>query len=172
MNNNTIISILKKYDTDINLIEIQKNKYTNNISKYIYSFNDMSIFTFDLKKYDDNKIEIKLDISKYKYFINDISDTNNITNFLIYAKIRRIELIEIYKKLNLYLKIVLIENNLTNYFLNCTKNNNYATITIKNNLYIFYYKDTTQYTYSSIEKLLKNPLIKQFKKLKLWFICN
>ena len=59
MNNNTIISILKKYDTDINLIEIQKNKYTNYISKYIYSFNDMSIFTFDLKK---NKYLTKFEV--------------------------------------------------------------------------------------------------------------
>jgi hypothetical protein len=164
---------LIKYDPYINLIEIDQSKFSNyELLKYIYSFNDMNIFTFDIKKYDDNKIEIKLDISKYKYLINDISDINNITNFLVHAKISRTQLIEIYKTLKSYLKINLLENNLTNYTLNCRKNNNYGTITIKNSLYIFYYNDTTKYTYSSIKKLLQNPLIKQFKKSKYSFICK
>jgi hypothetical protein len=155
------------------LIEIDEIKYNNyELLKYIYSFNDMNIFTFDIKKYDDNKIEIKLDISKYKYLINDISDINNITNFLVHAKISRTELIETYKTLNSYLKINLLENNLTNYSLKSKKNNNHGTINIKNSLYIFYYNDTTKYTYSNIEKLLQNPLIKQFKKSKYSFICK
>ena len=133
----------------------------------------MNIFTFDIKKYDnDNKIEIKLDISKYKYLINDISDTNNITDFLVHAKISRTQLIETYKTLKSYLKINLLENNLTNYSLKSKKNNNHGTITIKNSLYIFYYNDTTKYTYSNITKLLQNPLIKQFKKSKYSFICK
>jgi len=167
-----IISILKKYDPHIDLIEKDEIKYNNcELLKYIYSFNDMNIFTFDIKKYDDNKIEIKLDISKYKYLINDISDINNITNFLVHAKISRKKLIETYKILKSYLKINLLENNLTNYSLK-SKKNNYGTITIKNTLYIFYYNDTTKYTYSNIEKLLQNPLIKQFKKSKYSFICK
>ena len=164
---------MKKYDPYINLIEIDEIKYNNyELSKYIYSFNDMNIFTFDIKKYDDNKIEIKLDISKYKYLINDISDINNITNFLVHAKITRTQLIEAYKTLKSYLKINLLENNLTNYSLKSKKNNNHGTSTIKNSLYIFYYNDTTKYTYSNIEKLLQNPLIKQFKKSKYSFICK
>jgi hypothetical protein len=174
-----LINKIQSFAPDISLIEIEITSVSNSINtkKYIYSYNNFNIFTFEIRSYENKPIiDIVLDISKYKYrlYLNtennifNIENNRNIQDFLSHAKIVTLDLLNTYKQLSNKIKIIPFENKLNHYFLNCKKTGNYGTITIKNGMYILDYKDTTKYTYSNINDLLKNPLLKQFKYFSFW----
>jgi hypothetical protein len=171
-----IINILQSSAIDISFIDLEIITLSDIIDtkKYIYSYNNINIFTFDIKIYKNiSKIDIVLDISKYKYTVffdqdYNLQNNRNIQDFLSHAKIVTLDLLKSYRELNKKIKIIPAETNLNYYFLNCKKTGNYGTITIKNGMYILDYKDTTKYTYSNIKALLNNPLLKHFKHYYFW----
>jgi hypothetical protein len=65
--------------------------------------------------------------------------------------------------------VIPINNSLSDYVLVGSNDETITTLQIKNDRFIFVYKDTSKYTYSSLTKLLSNPLIARFKKSNIWF---
>lgn len=59
-----IIDTIKTFAPDISLIEISITTLSTSYSlkKYIYRYNNLNIFTFEIRSYNDNsKIELVLD---------------------------------------------------------------------------------------------------------------
>jgi hypothetical protein len=163
-----IIDTIKTFAPDISLIEISITTLSTSYSlkKYIYRYNNLNIFTFEIRSYNDNsKIELVLDSSQYKYIIVDKKDIEtNISNFLLHAKILADNILESYYKIKKNYKIIASYTNLNYWFLENNITGNSGSIYIKNGYYIFEYNETTTYKYSKIDKLLKNPLLKEFKR--------
>ena len=163
-----IIDTIKTFAPDISLIEISITTLSTSYSlkKYIYRYNNLNIFTFEIRSYNDNsKIELVLDSSQYKYIIVDKKDIEtNISNFLLHAKILADDILQSYYKIKKNYKIIASYTNLNYWFLENNITGNSGSIYIKNGYYIFEYNETTTYKYSKIDKLLKNPLLKEFKR--------
>ena len=163
-----IIDTIKTFAPDISLIEISITTLSTSYSlkKYIYRYNNLNIFTFEIRTYNDNsKIELVLDSSQYKYIIVDKKDIEtNISNFLLHAKILADDILQSYYKIKKNYKIIASYTNLNYWFLENNITGNSGSIHIHNGYYIFEYNETTKYKYSKIDKLLKNPLLKQFER--------
>ena len=163
-----IIDTIKTFAPDISLIEISITTLSTSYSlkKYIYRYNNLNIFTFEIRSYNNNsRVEIVLDSSQYKYIIVDTKDIEtNISNFLLHAKILADEILASYYKIKKNYKIIASYTNLNYWFLENNITGNSGSIHIKNGYYIFEYNETTTYKYSKIDKLLKNPLLKEFKR--------
>ena len=163
-----IIDTIKTFAPDISLIEISITTLSTSYSlkKYIYRYNNLNIFTFEIRTYNDNsKIELILDSSQYKYIIVDKKDIEtNISNFLLHAKILADDILQSYYKIKKNYKIIASYTNLNYWFLENNITGNSGSIHIKNGYYIFEYNETTTYKYSKLDKLLKNPLLKQFER--------
>jgi len=140
------------------------------VTNYVFSSGDISILTFTVRINTETKsIEFKIDSTGQRYIASDLTDKTKIRDFVSHLLILEDELMEIYKILIKKLTASPSVDSITYYFLFNSSTENTGTIKIKNGLIIFVYNETTKYTYSSIKKLLANPLIKQFKRPKLWF---
>ena len=138
-----IIDTIKTFAPDISLIEISITTLSTSYSlkKYIYRYNNLNIFTFEIRTYNDNsKIELVLDSSQYKYIIVDKKDIEtNISNFLLHAKILADDILESYYKIKKNYKIIASYTNLNYWFLENNITGNSGSIYIKNGYYIFEY---------------------------------
>lgn len=163
-----IIDTIKTFAPDISLIEISITTLSTSYSlkKYIYRYNNLNIFTFEIRSYNDNsKIELVLDSSQYKYIIVDEKDIEiNISNFLLHAKILADNILESYYKIKKKYKIIPSYTNLNYLFLENNITGNSGSIHINSGYFIFEYNEITKYKYSKIDKFLKNPLLKEFKR--------
>ena len=140
------------------------------VTNYIFSSGEINILTFTVRLNIETKlVEFKIDSTAQKYIASDLSDNIKIRDFVSHLQILEVELMEIYRVLMKKLTARPSDDSITRYYLFNSSTENTGTIKIKNGLIIFEYNDTTKYTYSSIKKLLVNPLIKQFKRPNFWF---
>ncbi len=140
------------------------------VTDYVFASNGINILTFTVRLNKKTKIvEFKIDSTAQKYTASGLDDKIKICDFVSHLLVLETELIKIYKVLTKKLKVILSSNSITTYYLYNNLQSKTGTIKIKNGLIIFEYNELTKYTYTTIETLLANPLIKQFKRSKFWF---
>jgi hypothetical protein len=139
------------------------------LSDCIYSSDDLNILTFTAKiSKITGKIQFKINSSGQRYFASSPDDKIKLNDFIFHLSILADQLKHLHFMITKYLNAVPNSSSITSYYMFDTQTDNFGTIQLKNSLIIFYYKKTTKYTYSSVKKLLTNPLIKQFKKQRKW----
>ncbi len=140
------------------------------ITRCIFSSKDINILTFTVRlNILTSSIEFIIDSTKQKYIATSLSDTRKISDFISHLLILESELMQMYTNITKKLTASPSYNSITSYHLFNGSTENTGTIEIKNGIIFFQYYNTTKYNYSSINKLLANPLIKQFKRSKIWF---
>ncbi len=140
------------------------------VTNYVFSSGDINILTFTVRINTDTKsIEFRIDSTGQRYIATDLNDKVKIRDFVSHLMVLEAELLKIYKVLTNKLKAIPSSDSITTYYLFDIETKNAGTIKIKNSLIIFEYNHLTKYTYTSIKRLLANPLIKKFKKPKFWF---
>lgn len=138
------------------------------VTNCIYVDKGLEVISFTVKvKKSTQAIEFK--IGTTKYFASGPNDKLKICDFLTHLEILGQDLIFKYSQISKYLHAIPSNNSLSNYLLVGKNENITGTLCIKNDRFIFEYKDISKYTYPSLQKLLANPLISQFKKSNLWF---
>jgi hypothetical protein len=140
------------------------------LSDCIYSSDDLNILTFTARmNKTTGKIEFKINSSGQRYFASGPDDKIKLNDFIFHLSILADQLKHLHFMITKYLNAVPNSSSITKYYMFDIQTDNFGTLQLKNGLIIFDYKKTTKYTYSSITKLLKNPLLKQFKKQRKWF---
>ena len=137
------------------------------ITNCAYVSNGLIVINF-IVRINKSTRSIEFKIGSTKYVASGPEDKTKISDFLTHLEIVVQELVLVHSQITKYLHAIPV-NSLTEYVLVGKHGQEKGTLTIKNDRYIFEYKNITKYTYSSLPKLLANPLAAQFKKSNGWF---
>jgi hypothetical protein len=170
MNEILVLSLIQSFAPDFQIEETPV--YTLNsdfeITNCIYIYNKINVVSFTVRiKKSTGAIEFKIGTTKYYAFGPE--DKYKICDFITHLEILSQDLILKYSQITKYLNAVPKSNTLTEYILIGKNGETNGTLRIKNDRYIFDSKEISRYTYSSLTKLLGNPLVHQFKKSNRWF---
>lgn len=168
----TVYNILQSFAPNYIFEETIYNSLDPNIqiTNYVFATENINILTFTVRlNKHTGSIEFKIDSTGQKYIASNLNDKKKISDFISHLLVLENDLIKIYSILAKKLTGRPSNDCITTYYLFNGSTENTGTIQIKNGIIMFEYNQITKYTYSSIDKLLANPLIKQFKKLNFWF---